>query len=86
MLAQNPVPTKSDTVYKKIDNYSKDKKFFKFIHKIMFRKKETKRISKKKSTKYINSLQKSFDKNSCKIIRKITIETASIDKLETIIS
>lgn len=75
MLGQIPVPTKSDTVYKKIDNYSKDKKFLKFIHKIMFRKKETKRISKKKSPKYINSLQKSFDKNSCKVIRKITIET-----------
>jgi hypothetical protein len=73
--APKPVPTKSDTVYKKIDDYAEDKKFFKFIHKLMFRKTETVTISKKTKKKGITPLQKSFDKYSCKIIRTISIET-----------
>ena len=75
MKAQKLVPTKSDSVYKKIDEFSQDKKFFKFIHKIMFRKKETIRVSKKKKQKTITSLQVSFNKYNCKIIRNINIET-----------
>jgi hypothetical protein len=74
-MAQKPVPTKSDSVYKKIDEFSQDKKFFKFIHKIMFRRKETATISKKKRQKAITSLQVSFEKYNCKIIRNINIET-----------
>jgi len=75
MMAQKSVPTKSDSVYKKIDEFSQDKKFFKFIHKIMFRGKETATISKKKRQKTITLLQVSFEKYNCKIIRNITIET-----------
>lgn len=79
LMAQNPVskplPTKSDTVYKRIDDYAEDKKFFKFIHKLMFQKKETLISTKKTKKKGIAPLQKSFDKYSCLIIRKINIET-----------
>ena len=74
-MAQKTVPTKSDSVYKKIDEFSQDKKFFKFLHKIMFRNKETPRVNKKKRQKAINSLQVSFNKYNCKIIRNINIET-----------
>jgi len=74
-MAQKAVPTKSDTIYKKIDEYAEDKKFFKFIHKLMFRKKEAVVSTKKPKRKGITPLQKSFDKYSCRIIRKINIET-----------
>lgn len=75
LMAQKPAPTKSDTVYKKIDEFAQDKKFFKFIHKVMFRKKQTVVSSKKAKKKGITPLQRSFDKYNCKIIRKINIET-----------
>ena len=68
-MAQKAVPTKSDTIYKKIDEYAEDKKFFKFIHKLMFRKKEAVVSTKKPKRKGITPLQKSFDKYSCRIIR-----------------
>ena len=41
----------------------------------MFRNKETPRVNKKKRQKAINSLQVSFNKYNCKIIRNINIET-----------
>ena len=77
MMAQKIVPTKSDTVYKKIDEYSEDKKFFKFVHKLMFRSRESFLVAKKpkQKQKSISPIQKSFDKYSCRIIRKINIET-----------
>lgn len=74
MSAQKPAPTKSDTVYKKIDEYAQDKKFFKFFHKLMFRKKENVAVVKKKK-KSVNPIKKSFDLYQCKIIRNINIET-----------
>lgn len=74
VLAQKPVPTKSDSVYKKIDEFSKDRKFFKFLHRVMFRNKETVLISKKKK-KTIAPVKKSYELFDCKIIRTITIET-----------
>ena len=75
LMAQKPVPTKSDSVYKKIDEFSQDKKFFKFIHKIMFRSRESAKVGKKKRQKTITPLQASFEKYNCKIIRTIFIET-----------
>ena len=75
MTAQKLVPTKSDTVYKKIEKFSEHKNFFKFIHHIIFRDKEVIVPIKKRKTKGITPLQKSFDKYSCLIIRKINIET-----------
>lgn len=75
MSAQKPVPTKSDTVYKKIDQFSEHKKFFKFIHHVMFRDKEDVATPKKRKPKGITPLQKSFDKYNCLVIRNINIET-----------
>ncbi|MEI7508698.1 MAG: hypothetical protein WCJ62_04460 [Flavobacterium sp.] len=75
MTAQKVAPTKSDTVYKKIDQYAEDKKFFKFVHKLMFRNRETFLVAKKPKRTGITPIQKSFNKYSCRIIRKITIET-----------
>ena len=74
-MAQKIAPTKSDTVYKKIDQYAEDKKFFKFVHKLMFRNRETFLVAKKPKHTGITPIQKSFNKYSCRIIRKITIET-----------
>ncbi|WP_395062601.1 hypothetical protein, partial [Flavobacterium sp.] len=75
MSAQKPVPTRSDSVYKKIDAFSKDRKFFKFLHRVMFKNRETALISKKKKKKIITPIKKSYDVYDCKIIRNITIET-----------
>ncbi len=74
-MAQKTVPTKSDTVYKKIDQYAEDKKFFKFIHKLMFKNRKTFLVAKKPKHTGISPIQKSFNKYSCRIIRKINIET-----------
>lgn len=74
MKAQTPVPTKSDTVYKKIDEYSQDKKFFKFIHKLIFRKKDFTTLSRKKHPNVV-PISKSYDIYQNKIIRNINIET-----------
>ena len=74
-MAQKIAPTKSDTVYKKIDQYAEDKKFFKFVHKLMFRNRETFLVAKKPKRTGISPIQKSFNKYNCRIIRKINIET-----------
>lgn len=73
--AQKTTPTKSDSIYKKIDAYAEDRKFLKFVHKLMFRSRETFLVAKKPKQKNMATVQKSFDKYSCRIIRKITIET-----------
>ncbi len=75
LLAQKIAPSKSDTVYKKIDQYAEDKKFFKFVHKLMFRNRETFLVAKKPKRTGITPIQKSFNKYSRRIIRKINIET-----------
>lgn len=74
-MAQMPVSSKSDSVYKKIDQFSQDKKFFKFIHKIMFRNSNITNLNKNKRLKTSSPLQIHFEKYNCKIIRNITIET-----------
>lgn len=74
LSAQKTVPTKSDSVYKKIDEFSKERKFFKLMHKLMFRPRKTEAIKKQKQ-KSASPIQKSFDKYNCRIIRNINIET-----------
>lgn len=77
--AQEPTPNKSDAkIYKKIDVFSKDRKFFKFMHKLIFRSVETvpTPISKvKKKVRGISATQKKLDLYQCRIIRNIKIET-----------
>lgn len=75
LTAQSTVPTKSDSVYQKIDDYSKDIRFFKFLHKLMFRSKKYSTFIKKQKQKEALPIQKSSKKYDCRIIRTITIET-----------
>jgi hypothetical protein len=77
LTAQKPVPSKSDSVYKKIEEFSKHKKFFKFMHHIIFKDVEEDAvvIPKIRKTKGTTPIQKSFNKYNCSIIRKINIET-----------
>jgi len=75
MKAQIPVTPKSDSVYTKIDQFSEDKKLFKFLHKIMFRSSNTTSSNNNKRLKNSNSFPINFEKYKCKIIRNITIET-----------
>jgi hypothetical protein len=74
LSAQKIVPTKSDSVYNKIDDFSKERKFFKVLHKLLFRprKSEAAKIQKQKGA---SPIQKSFEKYNCAIIRNITIVT-----------
>jgi hypothetical protein len=51
MKAQIPVTPKSDSVYTKIDQFSEDKKLFKFLHKIMFRSSNTTSSNNNKTLK-----------------------------------
>ena len=75
MSAQKPVLTKSDSVYKKIDDFSKDRKFFKFVHRVLFRNKEAVIISDKKKKAKTSPVIKMYDLYENKIIRNITIQT-----------
>ena len=46
MMAQISVPTKSDSVYNKIYTISQEKKFYKFLHKVLFRSVDASEIEK----------------------------------------
>jgi len=73
LMAQMDRSSKSDSVYKKIDEFSQQKKFFKFIHKLMFQNSNNPSVNKKLLTD--NQLQLDYDQYNCKIIRNISIET-----------
>ena len=77
--AQEPTSNKSDAkIYKKIDVFSKDRKFFKFIHKLIFRSVESELapvVTTKKKVRGIAETQKLYSSYQCKIIRNIKIET-----------
>lgn len=72
---QPAVPTKSDTVYQKINTYAKDKKVVKFFHKLIFRRNVFTSTKTKKKTKSQIAIQREYAKHQCKVIRNITIET-----------
>jgi len=74
MMAQISVPTKSDSVYTKIYKISEENKFYKFVHKIMFRSVEASKIRNKKRKK-VAVVPIAYQLYNCKIIRTITIET-----------
>ena len=69
-------PAKKDStkVYQNIEDYSKKRKFTKFVHKLLFRapKKDKAALKNKKKP---NLTKRSFELNEGKIIRKIKIET-----------
>lgn len=72
ILAQEPTPKNSDQkLYQNISTFSKDRKFFKFFHRLIFRKIDSPEKKKIKGITTHTSL-KEFE---CKIIRNINIET-----------
>ena len=73
LKAQMDMSSKSDSVYKRIDEFSQHKKFFKLIHKLMFQNSTNSNINKKQLTD--RQLQIDYDQYNCKIIRNINIET-----------
>jgi len=75
LTAQKVMPTKSDTVYQKIDDFSKHKKFYKFFYNVLFKDVEVAVVKKKKKKLGKTAIQKSFDLFQNRIIRNINIET-----------
>lgn len=77
--AQEPTSNKSDAkIYKKIDVFSKDRKFFKFMHKLIFRSVESEPapiVTVKKKVRGISTNQNPYNLYQCKVIRNIKIET-----------
>lgn len=74
IMAQISVPTKSDSVYSKISEISEENKFYKFVHKVLFRSVEASKIRNKKRKK-VAVVPIAYQLYNCKIIRTITIET-----------
>lgn len=76
-VKKDTVKEKRDQMYKKLEDYSKQKKFTKFIHKLIFRPVESQRPSqsrrkiKEKTPEMVNT----YDRYEGKIIRKINITT-----------
>lgn len=64
----------SAKVYKKIEAYSQNSKFKKFIYRLLF-KSQRSEIKSQKNERMKFFIKKSFDRNEGKIIRKIKIET-----------
>jgi len=75
MVAQNGVPSKSDSVYNKLYSISQKKKIYKFLHKVLFRSVDASEISNKKRQNSASITPVPYSNYNCKIIRNITIET-----------
>lgn len=82
--AQVTTPAKKDTIkpskdqmYKNLENYSKRKKFTKFIHKLIFRPvtKQQPSLSRKKEKARTPEMTNTYDAYEGRIVRKINIET-----------
>lgn len=69
-----PVNKDSIKIYKDLENYSEKNKFNKLVHKLLF-KSTRKSTPSKKNQKKRFLLNRAFEKNECKIIRNINIET-----------
>ena len=82
--AQVTPPAKKDTIkptkdqmYKNLENYSKRKKFTKFIHKLIFRpvEKQKPALSREKEKERTPEMLNSYQSFQGKIVRKIHVET-----------
>lgn len=71
------VKQKRDAMYKSIQDYSKKRKFTKFMHKLIFRpvKEQEASGTRKKTRREAPEMQSTFAKYNGKVIRKIKIET-----------
>lgn len=71
------VKVKRDKMYKNLENYSKRKKFTKFIHKLIFKpvRDEKPAPVRKRTKKRTPELQTTYNKYQGKIVRRIRVET-----------
>ena len=69
---ENKTKQDSTKMYRKIEKYSKKRKFTKFLHKLIFEPVTKQTVSKKV---YQKTIKKSYAAYQCKIIRKINIVT-----------
>jgi hypothetical protein len=74
---RDTVKERRDQMYKNLENYSKRKKFTKFLHKLIFRsvKEKEPAITRKKIKKKTPELQNTFERYQGKIVRRIEVET-----------
>ncbi|MCO6148569.1 hypothetical protein [Flavobacterium sp. NRK1] len=74
---KDTVKEKRDQMYKKIENYSKRKKFTKFIHKLIFKPvtKQTPSQARRKIKEETPEMTNTFKQFQGKIVRKINVET-----------
>jgi hypothetical protein len=75
--SKDSVKEKQDKMYRKIEKFSKKKKFTKFLHKLIFKPVKAKEPSRERKhiKKKTPELQNTYEKYEGKVIRTITIET-----------
>ncbi|MXN92927.1 hypothetical protein GR160_17000 [Flavobacterium sp. Sd200] len=75
--ARDTVKEKRDQMYQQLENYSKRKKFTRFLHKLIFRSVQPKELgnSRKKIKNQTPELQTTYETTQGKIVRNIVIET-----------
>ncbi|MGV3458910.1 MAG: hypothetical protein ACO1N9_00500 [Flavobacterium sp.] len=68
---------KRDRMYKNLEDYSKRRKFTKFVHKLIFRpvKEKEASASRKKTKRRTPELQNTYEKYQGKIVRRIRVQT-----------
>lgn len=74
---KDTVKEKRDQMYQQLEDYSKRKKFTKFLHKLIFRSVQPKKLAttRKNIKNSTPELQNTFETAQGKIVRKIIIET-----------
>jgi hypothetical protein len=74
---KDTVKEKRDQMYQKLEDYSKRKKFTKFVHKLIFRSVQPKKeaVTRKNIKKSTPELQNTYETAQGKIVRHVYIET-----------
>lgn len=74
---KDTVKEKNDQKYKKLENYSKRKKFTRFLHKLIFKPVQQKKSSqaRRKVKDRTPEMQNTYDRYEGKIVRRIIVET-----------
>lgn len=74
---KDTVKERNDQRYKKLENYSKRKKFTKFIHKLLFKPVQEKKSSqsRRKVKDRTPEMKNTYDRYEGKIVRRIIVET-----------
>lgn len=76
-VARDTVKEHNDSIYKKIQDYSRKRKFTKFIHKLMFRPVQPQKASqaRRKIKERTPEMQNTYNNYEGKIVRRIIVET-----------